>query len=462
MKKPSRRKLAELGADRLAETLLDLADRDADVARTVARLTSAPAENVHRFRASLTRIRAARFVPYHAASGYAADLRALLADLEAGVPDPRTGVELVAAFYRADADAFESCDDSDGLVGDVFRFDARDVFTRYARGCEDKDWLVEVIADLVAADDYGVRSAVLDTASQYLPEPALRAFADRLLEEAQRAKGTGRHDAFDAPGIHWYLLVEAVARQLNDPRLFERVRRAWSPQLGVAACKDISEAWLAAGQPAIALSWLERVDPGEGFMQYEREDLLRTIHEQLGNREEVERIVWKRFHDARSAETLGDLLKVIGDDRRAAVIADAAAAILQNGAFAPGDARFLVECDRVADAADYVFTHHGRVNGDDWWDLVPLAESLNQEPLAATVVYRALLDSILARAQSRAYAHAARYLRRLDGLASLIKDWRALAPHAVYAAAVRARHGRKRSFWTRYDETEDGNRERER
>ena len=42
-----------------------------------------------------------------------------------------------------------------------------------------------------------------------------------------------------------------------------------------------------------------------------------------------------------------------------------------------------------------------------------MAPNLQGEPLASSIVYRALLESILDRAQFEAYPHAARYLCRL-------------------------------------------------
>ena len=108
--------LAALGAARLAEALLELAHRNDDAARLVARLASGPNQNVRRFKAGVAALRRRkRFVPYQESGSYAEELRHLLADLEAGVDDPRAGAELVAAFYRADGAVFDACDDSDGV-----------------------------------------------------------------------------------------------------------------------------------------------------------------------------------------------------------------------------------------------------------------------------------------------------------------------------------------------------------
>ena len=54
------------------------------------------------------------------------------------VDDPLTGIELVAAFYEADSTVFEMCDDSNGNIGDVFRYDAKELFVDYAIRCNDE------------------------------------------------------------------------------------------------------------------------------------------------------------------------------------------------------------------------------------------------------------------------------------------------------------------------------------
>jgi hypothetical protein len=51
--------------------------------------------------------------------------------------------------------------------------------------------------------------------------------------------------------------------------------------------------------------------------------------------------------------------------------------------------------------------------------LLPAAKMLEaNHPLAATILYRTLLNDILDRLRSPAYGHAARYLAKLEVLAS--------------------------------------------
>ncbi len=102
-----KQKLIVLGAETLAEALLDIAVHSDAVDDLVEHLISTPKENVQRFKkkfASLKRLR--RFVDWRSSSVFSRELEMLLQDLKAGVTDPLTGVELVAKFYETDEKAF--------------------------------------------------------------------------------------------------------------------------------------------------------------------------------------------------------------------------------------------------------------------------------------------------------------------------------------------------------------------
>jgi hypothetical protein len=65
-------------------------------------------------------------------------------------------------------------------------------------------------------------------------------------------------------------------------------------------------------------------------------------------------------------------------------------------------------------------------------------------PVAATILYRALLDDILDRARSPAYRHAARYLEKLDALSAYKDAPSRVDSHEAYRAALskKARAGK--------------------
>lgn len=403
------------------------------------------------FKSDLARIRRRRtFVSWRDTRAFARELRDLLALLDTDRLDPRAGVECAEAFFRADAAILGRADDSSGEIGDLFRIDAREIFGRHAARVDDRDWLLKLIVKLLKSDDYGVRDSVLRAASSYLSEAELRTLADHFWsagEKSRRAKSAAADDWTARARLRF---VEQCAVELKDAALFERARRASWPTLTTASFIDIARQWLGAGQPAVALTWLERIDPAERFGASERDELLRSIFDQLDRRDDVEALLWRRFRAERTRLALNALLEVIGEQRRNEVIADAVIAIDATTTFSLIDALFLLDCDRTAEAGEYVVRLHATVNGNDWYGLLPIGDDLAaaRQSLAATVIFRALLDSILTRGETRAYGHGAQHLRRLERLAEGVDRWGDLASHQEYVMSLRERHGLKRSFWS--------------
>jgi hypothetical protein len=441
-----KQKLHELGADRLAEALLELAGRDEFADDLVERLIATPQDNIGRFRAKLSALQQGRpFIDWRQSADFARELENLLEDLRAGVTDPRTGTELVATFYRADSTILANCDDSSGQVGDLFRYDARDLFVAYALRCAEKEWLGDLVFNVIQCDDYGVRDVLIDCARDYLTEPVMRVMVARLLELAGEESDEYRKRL-------WLHNVESLARQLKDAPLFEAARLASWGQLSTAACVDIARVYLECGNELTALTWLEKIPAADTFKVAERDGLLLEIYGRSGNLAKRSEAVWRIFRRSRSAASLALLLEVIGQDKRGEVLAQEIGAILEETVFSPVDAGFLVEIARLDAAETYVMNLAGQLNGDFYGGLLPLAEAMEEDgrPLCATVVYRALLDSILRRAQTKSYPHGVRYLRKLDLLSHAVADWRNVAPHNAYLQEIKLNHGRKSSFWSRY------------
>ena len=122
-------KLISHGTEYLAKALIDLASRNEDAARSIGRLISAPADDIAPLSAKLSAIRRSRrFIEYRESATFANDLTTLLQDLKTNISDPRTGLELLSSFFECDRSIFKRSDDSDGIIGDVFRFDVCDLF----------------------------------------------------------------------------------------------------------------------------------------------------------------------------------------------------------------------------------------------------------------------------------------------------------------------------------------------
>lgn len=449
MNSERKQRLAALGAGRLADALLELAGCDEAADDLVERMIVTPAENIKRFKAKLAGIkRSRRFIGWGESAAFARELVALLEDLQAGVTDPRTGAELVAAFYECDKGALGHCDDSSGHVGDVFRHDARELFVGYASRCDDdddKEWLGELVFKVNRIDDYGVRDTLIVCASDYLPEPVLRTLVDRFQKEA--GKGSEEYAK-----RHWLRLVESLARQLKDAPLFERTRIASWGSLSTAACVDIARVYLESGDGHTALTWLEKVPDTENFMAAERDALLLEVFGRMGDAARQADTAWRIFRRSRSLPALERLLAILGSGQKDAVEGGEIATILAGKNLSLTDAAFLVAIERLDEAETYLLKHAGQLNGDNYSQLLPLAETLEKDGrhLCASLLYRALLDSILRRAQTKIYPHGVRYLKKLDRLAGAVSDWRTIDTHLDYKAGLQLQHGRKSSFWSRY------------
>jgi hypothetical protein len=443
-----RQRLIALGKEALADALLELAERDEAADDLVKRMTATPGENLRRFKAKLAALkRSRRFVRWGESGALTAKLRILLQDLQAGVKDPVIGTEMIAAFYETDKGVLGHCDDSSGLVGDVFRHDAKTLFVGFAQDCVDKERLARLVVKVNRNDDYGVRDTLVDCAASYLPEPAIRNMIASFQVMADKEPDVYRKR-------HWLGLVESLARQLGDAALFEKTRIASWGTPSTAACLDIAQVYFESGDAPTALSWLEQVPADETFQADKRDRLLFDVLGSLGEIKKQTAVAWRIFRRHRGKGALEDLLTVIGNDRREAVIHGEVAAILDEKNLSLSNVIFLVDLNRMDEAETYLIERGGQLNGDFYESLRPLAETMETRGrhLAATVVYRALLDSILRRGQTKTYPHGVRYLRKLDRLSTFLSDWRGVLDHDTYVQELHRNHGRKSSFWSRYGE----------
>ena len=442
-----RQKLIDLGAETLAQALLDIAVSSDAADDLIERLIAAPEENVRRFKKKLTGLkRSRRFIDWRSSSGFARDLEMLLQDVKAGVTDPLTGIKLVAAFYETDESVFNRCDDSSGHVGDVFRFDAKELFLEYASCCTDKEKVADIILKLSRENNYGVRDTLIECAGECLPEPVIRtmiAALQGLADQEQDKFGKRRH----------LRLIESLARQIKDPELFEKTRIAAWGKLSTAAIIDIARVWLESGDVQAACSWIEKIPEEETFQAYERDQLLREIYQKQGDTEKLAALLYRQFKTYHSTDTLQSLLDVIGHDKREKVVAEEAALILEDTEMRESDAQFLIAVGKIDEAETYLLHRAEQLDGTYYWSLLPLAEAMESENrnLAACLIYRSLLVSILERGYTKAYPHGVRYLKKLDQLSGTITDWKRFPDHEAFKERIIQAHSRKRSFWSKYE-----------
>lgn len=363
----------------------------------------------------------------------------------ATIDDPCDGCLLLLDFFRGDEVIFCHCDDSNGMIGDLFKEAAKDLFTRFAARCPDKDWLVAQLLELLREDGYGVRDCLLEDAQRFLPESSIRALVAGFQAEADAKES-------DSDKRHWWIYIEMLARALKDATLFERTRLASWGTLNSAAYVEIAQIWFASGDAATARAWLDKVPQGDNFRDGERDALLVRVAQAQGDLQTRDAAAWRMFRRHRTVDALKTLLAVIGPQSREAVVDQEAEAILATPGLNLDSVWFLVELGRIDQAEAYLLQRAALLDGSRYGDLAPLAKALveHRRALVATLMYRALLDSLLERALSKSYGHAARYLQTLERLAPRVSDWQGFADHRTYEEALKRSHARKSAFWSRF------------
>ncbi len=442
-----KQKLIDLGADALADALLNLAVHSDEADDLIEQLIATPKENVQRFKKKLSGLkRRKRFVSWRESASFSRELEMLLQDLKSGVDDPLTGVELVAAFYEADNTIFEMCDDSSGNIGDVFRYDAKELFVSYATRCTDKEKVADIILKVNQKDNYGIRDILIDCAGECLPDEVIRTMIATLQKWADKEK-----DEYGKR--HHLMLIESLARQVKDAKLFEKTRISSWGKLSTAAIIDIARVYLESGDVETAHSWLRKIPEGETFQEHERDKLLLEIYQKQGDSEKLTELLYQKFRSYHSTDTLQAFLDVIGHDKRDEVVADEVEQILKTERLRESDAEFLIEIGKVDEAEAYLLKRADQLDGNHYDSLLSLAEAMESENrhLVTSLIFRSLLLSILERGYTKAYPHGVRYLKKLDILSEAITDWKEFNNHEAFKKQIIEAHGRKRSFWSKYE-----------
>lgn len=186
------RKLLQLEKETLVKALIDLSCRHDDVANIIERLTSKKTSNVERFKEKLSEFQGNNnFVSWNNAHKFTYELVDLLSDIESGANDPKEGIELLKLFFCSDEHIMNYCDDSSGNIGDVFRYQATELFETYATQCDDKDWLASIVYELIINNGYGLRDNLIERIGEYLPEKNIRILVDRIKKEDQFGASEG-------------------------------------------------------------------------------------------------------------------------------------------------------------------------------------------------------------------------------------------------------------------------------
>jgi len=472
--------LEALGARRLAELLMEIAQGDAATKRRLRLELTAretPEALGAEVRKRLTQIaRAGSFVDWHKMRDLAADLEAQRSAIidKVAKHDAAEALDLMWRFMSLANSVYERCDDSNGVVGEVFSSGCRDLGSLAQAAKPDPIALADRVFAGLNEDDYGQYDGLIETLSASLGAKGLNHLKERFIElsrtpvkvpppKERKVIGWGSDGALYADEIETgrreriiRFALQEIADAQGDVDSFieqydEKTRKV--PEIAV----EIAGRLLAAGRAEEALStidaaehrqcdWLDldwegaRIDDWEGT----RIDVL----EALGRGDEAQAARWSCFERTLNEAHLRAYLRRLPDfddvdaEERALAHAERHSSLLQALAF-------LVSWPALDRAARLVIRRAAELDGDYYEFLAPAAEALAaKHPLAATLMLRAMITFTLTKARSKRYRHAARHFAECKSLASAIKEFGAFETHATFAVRLKVEHGRKSGFWS--------------
>ncbi len=450
--------LTALGAERLARIMLDEAEGNPSFRKRLkaalagTRGPDAVAKLVDRRLAALERARA--MVAWEKERAFAEDLGTMLDMIvkELAPLSPSHAVERLIRFIDTHGSVFNRIDDSGGRIQDVY-WRAGDVVPELVAkfSVTDRARLPDRLSASLKKDTHGLARALAISVAPLLSEPVLAAW-DQALQQLE----TSNHRVLE--------IRQAITDLRGDVDGFlalELRRPEW-----LRDPLKVAERLLVAERLDEALLWVRREKKGgvafatgagiadgriDRLHDLARVKLEARIFEALKDRPSAQALRWATFEATLNVEILRDYIRKLDDfieheeQDRAFGIAMASPQIYT----ALG---FFITWPRLDLAARLVLERRDIWEGRNYDVLGEAASVLAEEfPTAATALFRALLNDILARARSPAYGHGARYLERLGELSFVVADDTGLTCHTEYVVQLRKAHGRKHGFWSLVD-----------
>lgn len=465
-------KLKDLGSDKLAQLVLDEAERNAGFRRQVKAALAgktgpeAIAKLIDRRLSGLKRARS--FIEWDKARAFGDDLRSLNDTIvsELGPAAPGLAIDRLLRFIATHEQVFERVDDSSGRIQDVY-YQAIAATGDLAPSltAPEAGQLPEKIMSALGESTHGYLADVTEAVAPHLPQDILTrwdadlkdAITERQAEEAARESDGW----FYSMTSQWAAMRQTIASARGDLDLLITLEAKKKPHMQDTLA--IAAQLLEAGRTSEALDWV-RKPGGRAFGETDddlspaRVSLEARILEATGDETAAQTLRWRCFEARLSADVLSDYLEKLPDFEDIEAEERAHAVALENAT--PEVAlQFFLDWPRHDLAAKLIVMHPHHWDGGDWHVLPKLAALLEHDhPLAATILYRALLDDILNRARSKAYGYGAKYLGKLALLAEEADATRPgeIADHASYLADLKKRHPRKSGFWTRIGEAKSG------
>ena len=349
-----------------------------------------------------------------------------------GATDPRAAIARLWQLIEADGKIMERVDDSSGRVGSALGEAAADLGRLLtAAGGDDSAAFAERVHKVFLANAYGVLDGLVAAVAGPMGAKGrakLRVLFETTIADAPPVKPRGDRTR-DINDTRSDMRLSAAANGLmaiadTDGDVDAFVRAAEASSYRIAHVEDVAQRLLTAGRPAEAMAWIERVPPDAGQWRDPNGDGLFGLKlatlDALGKQDAAQQLRLALFERHLWSTYLRDYLKRLPDFEDDAVIRKA----LAHASAYPSALEallFLVDWQALDVAADLVVKRSAEIDGRHYDLLNHAIDRLEgRHALAATILLRAKIDSVLARASATQYAWAVRDIERCAALARTV------------------------------------------
>ena len=459
--------LAALGAARLASLLIEVSTGSAEIKRRLRLELShnlGAGELAHDVRKRLASIRrSTSFVGWRKRKALIKDLSTqadMITDKIAG-DAPADAFELLWQFIELAPSIYERVDDSRGDVGDVFRAALLQFAQIAPRAGLDPIQLAERVWDALQDNGYGEFDGIITLLAEamgdagmarlkelivaYGDAPATATDDHAALQFLRDLRSTSVDFAADQKARLIRMCLQEIASvqgdtdafiaqytpgQLRNPRIAAKVARLLLKDMRHEDALDV----LCAAEGAGDADW---------------DAAYITCLVALGREADAQEHRWSSFCETLDAQTLRDYLKVLPDFDDIELEDQAKAHALTYPDVLTA-LQFFLDWPDLAHAGQLITQRAGELDGNLYTILTPAADALRiRQPLAATLLWRTMIEHALWEGRSTRYAHAADHLMDCAAADTEIADYGRFPPHAVFVERLRDVHKHKASFWAR-------------
>ena len=455
--------LGALGADRLADLLMEVSAGSADIKRRLRLELShnlGASELAHEVRKRLAALRKSKtYVSWRKRKSLVTDLKTQVSMIvdKIAADDPVTAFELLWQFMELAPFIYARADDRRGDIGAVFDAAIQNFENLGPRAIPDAATLTDSIWTVLCDDEHGVWDDIIRLLAPTLGDDGLARLKAHVQDFAATpmARGNADHDAIqflrDLRGERDYrgeLKARFVKRCLQEIAEVTGDTAAYIAQFSPedqrrkAIAAEIAMLMLDDNAPdkSLAALYLARDSAGHRGLNAWDDAMIATLIA-LDRQDDAQTHRWACFEDRLSLPHLRDYLKALPDFEDVEAEDRARQYALRYPDILPA-LHFCLEWPDLLTGSQMVISRADEIDGDDYEFINYAVDMLHDKyPLAAVLLVRSMINFTVSQERTSRAGYLAGQLQDCETLDAHIADYAPFAPHADYVDHLRHKYG---------------------